>query len=99
MQSDQPQDSASSSGPEAASSAHSTAEIEQWFVTYLAQEMQVSEDEIDVEAPFDQLAIDSAIVISMTGDLEDWLGRTIDPTLVYDYPTIASFSQYLGSKA
>lgn len=90
MQPDQPHD------PATAPPARTAAEIEQWFVTYLAREMQVSEDEIDVEAPFDQLSIDSAVVISMTGDLEDWLGRKVDPTLVYDYPTIQTFSQHLA---
>jgi acyl carrier protein len=31
----------------------------------------------------------------MTGELENWLGYSIDPTLIYDYPTIESFAQHL----
>ena len=71
-------------------------EVEQWFVNYLAQQLDLPADRIDVTVPFDDFALDSATAISMTGDLEDWLGRTVDPTLVYDYPTIADLSEYLA---
>jgi acyl carrier protein len=62
----------------------------------LAKQLEVSPDRIDVTVPFDDFALDSATLIAMTGDLEQWLGRRIDPTLVYDYPTIAQFSDYLA---
>jgi acyl carrier protein len=71
-------------------------EIEQWFVAYLADQLDLPADRIDVTVPFDDFALDSATAIAMTGDLEEWLGRSIDPTLVYDYPTIAEFSDYLA---
>jgi len=28
--------------------------------------------------------------------LEDWLGLTIDPTVVYDYPTIEALAKHLA---
>jgi hypothetical protein len=31
----------------------------------------------------------------MTGELENWLGSPIAPTLIYDYPTIEIFAQHL----
>jgi acyl carrier protein len=34
----------------------------------------------------------------MTGDLEDWVERKIDPTLLYDYPTIEALSQHLAEE-
>jgi len=46
--------------------------------------------------PFDDFALDSATAIGMTGELEDWLGKPVDPTLVYDYPTIEQFSKCLA---
>jgi acyl carrier protein len=71
-------------------------EIEQWFISYLAKQLELSADRIDVTIPFDDFALDSATAIAMTGDLEDWLGRNVDPTLVYDYPTISDLSEYLA---
>ena len=34
----------------------------------------------------------------MTGELEEWLGQSVDPTMVYDYPTIEQFSEYLAEQ-
>jgi acyl carrier protein len=82
--------------PIPASSERSSAEIQDWMVSYLARQLNTVRDEIDVKVPFEQYALDSASAIEMTGDLEEWLGRRVDPMLVYDYPTISDMSQYLG---
>ncbi len=34
----------------------------------------------------------------MTGDLEDWLGCELDPTLLYDYPTIDALAWHLAEE-
>jgi acyl carrier protein len=74
-------------------------EIQQWLIDYLARELERSPDAIDVTVPFDDFAMDSATAIGMTGDLEDWLGRHVDPSLLYDYPTIETFSQCLAEES
>ena len=71
-------------------------EIQEWMVNYLANVLEMSTDKIDVTVPFDDFALDSATAIGMTGELEDWLGKPVDPTLVYDYPTIEQFSKCLA---
>jgi acyl carrier protein len=77
----------------------SAEEIQQWLVDYLANVLQISPDDVDVTIPFDDFAIDSATAIGMTGDLESWLGRTVDPTLIYDYPTVEQFSKCLEEQS
>jgi len=72
--------------------------IQAWIVSYLAEVLEIDPDEIDAEIPFDQYGLDSAVAVGMTGDLEDWLGKKIDPTLLYDYPTIESFSRHLAEE-
>ena len=47
--------------------------------------------------PFDRYGLSSMTAVLMTGEMEDWLGRTLDPTLPYDYPTIETLSQFLAS--
>lgn len=71
-------------------------EIQEWIVDYLSKVLETSADEIDITVPFDDFALDSATAIGMTGELEDWLGKPVDPTLVYDYPTVEQFSQCLA---
>jgi len=71
-------------------------EIQDWLVSYLARLLETPPAEIDVDASFDQFALDSVNAIGMTGDLESWLGVRIDPMVAYDYPTIRTLSEYLA---
>ena len=71
-------------------------EIQKWMVEYLAKVLETPPEKIDVTVPFDDFALDSATAIGMTGDLEDWLGKSVDPTLVFDYPTIEQFAGCLA---
>ncbi len=73
-------------------------EVQDWMVAYLARILETSAAEIDVDAPFEQFALDSVNAIGMTGDLEEWLGVRIEPMTVYDYPTIRSMSRYLAEQ-
>lgn len=75
-----------------------TEKIQAWIVSYLAEVLEINPDEIDTDIPFDHYGLDSAVAVGMTGDLEDWLGQKIDPTLLYDYPTIESFSRHLAEE-
>lgn len=77
----------------------SGTEIKEWLVSYLAKELEITPLEVDVTLPFDCYNMDSAITIGMVGDLESLLGCTLDPTLVYDYPTIELLAQHIGSGA
>ena len=80
-------------------SKRTSEEIQEWLIDYLARVLERSPDEIDVTVPFDDFSLDSATAIGMTGELEDWLGKHVDPTLVYDYPTIEQFSQCLADES
>ena len=74
----------------------SAAAITQWMVEWLATEMAVPATEIDINETFDHFGIDSVRVIGMTGELQEWLDQEVDPTLAYDFPTIASFAAELA---
>jgi acyl carrier protein len=76
------------------------AEIEEWLLRYLAEELTKEgiKTELDVTVPFDRLGLSSATAVSMAGSLEEWLGREVDPTLPYDYPTIRRLSTHLAER-
>ncbi len=76
--------------------ARSATEIQAWIVDYLAKLLEVSPADVDVSIPFDRYGLDSAAAVGLTGELEDWLGHEMDPTLLYDYPTIESLVQHLS---
>lgn len=73
------------------------ADIQAWMVSYLGELLEVDSDQVDVRIPFDRYGLDSSAAVGLTGDLQDWLGYEVDPTLLYDYPTIESISQHLSS--
>lgn len=72
------------------------AEIQAWIVSYLAELLEIDPDEVDATIPFDSYGLDSSAAVGMTGDLEDWLGCKLDPTLLYDYPTIEGLAHHLS---
>jgi acyl carrier protein len=76
--------------------APSAAEIQAWIIAYLAELLEVDAEEVDVSLPFDRYGLDSAVAIGLTGDLEDWLKTRLDPTLLYDYPTVTALSKHLA---
>lgn len=76
----------------------SILEIQDWVVSYVANLLEIDLEEVDTTIPFERYGLDSSAAVGLTGDLEDWLETEIDPTLLYDYPTIESLVEYLGSE-
>src|SRR5580765_3805871 len=72
------------------------AEIRDWLVAHLARVVRRPAQDIEVTARFEQLGLDSATAVGVTLDLEDWLGRPVDPAIFYDYPTIQQLANALA---
>ena len=72
-------------------------EIQAWLVRAIARSLRVDAREIDPQRPLVELGMDSVAAVELSGDLEDWLGKTISPTVVWDYPTISLLAAYLAS--
>lgn len=71
-------------------------EIQNWLVAYMTEMMEVDEDEIDLSVPFDEYGLDSSMAVTLIADLEDWLGRELDRTLIYDYPTLEKLAKQVS---
>lgn len=71
-------------------------EIQEWLVLQLSELLVLEPGDIDVREPLDTYGLASREAVMLSGDLEDWLGRRLSPTLVYEYPTIAALAQHLG---
>ena len=70
--------------------------IQDWIVRYIAKELQVSRDRIPLDEQLTNLGLTSRQAVILTGDLEDYLGRPIDPAVVWDHPTIRTLAEHLG---
>ncbi len=76
----------------------SATEIETWFISYLAELLEIEANEIDVNSSFQSYGLSSAEGVGMIGDLGDWLGESLNPALIYEYPNIATLSAQLDQK-
>ncbi len=75
---------------------HSEEEILQWLVAAVVKETECPPDSIDPDKSVHALGIDSALVISLTFDLETRFGITMDPTALFAQPSLRSFSRHLA---
>lgn len=72
--------------------------IQTWLVRHIANRLNLSPEEIDPQQPFVFYGLDSVQAVSLSGDLEIFLGRRLSPTLIWDYPSIDLLSEYLASE-
>jgi acyl carrier protein len=42
--------------------------------------------------------MDSVYALVLCGDIEDMYGVSVDPTLAWDYPTVAAITQFLSGQ-
>jgi myxalamid-type polyketide synthase MxaB len=47
--------------------------------------------------PFDRYGLDSLAAVTLSGDLEQYLNRSLSPTLVYEHATIEELAAFLAS--
>ncbi|MHC5729129.1 MAG: acyl carrier protein, partial [Nostoc sp.] len=73
------------------------AEIQAWLISYLSELLELDASEIDVQVPFERYGLDSSAAIGLTGDLENFLECEVEPTILYDYPTIEILSEQLAA--
>lgn len=73
----------------------SSAELQAWLITHVAQYLGLPPEEVDIHTPLLDYGLDSIFSISLCGELEDWLHISVEPTLVWEYPTIDRITTFL----
>ena len=69
--------------------------IASWLVQWIARELGLPAEEIETDKSLLNYSLSSVTAMMLVGDLEEWLGLTLPPTLVWDYPSIAAIALYL----
>lgn len=79
-------------------SAASRAEaIQGWLIDKLAEVLEIEPSQIDISQDFEEYGLESAEAINLSGDLEEYLGSRLPPTLLWDYQNIEALAQYLAN--
>jgi len=76
----------------------SEAEIRDRCIQYLARTLDLPDRDIDPDATFAGLGLDSANSVYLIVELEDWLGLELTPELVFEHPTISDLARYLAGR-
>jgi amino acid adenylation domain-containing protein len=76
----------------------STSEIIDWMTTRIAAPLGEDPARIDIRAPFSRFGLGSLQAVRLAGELEEWLARSLSPTLLYEHTTIESLSQHLAGE-
>ncbi|WGV24576.1 type I polyketide synthase [Halotia branconii] len=73
-----------------------TEAIAAWLLTKVSEQLQVPPQTININEPLAQYGLGSLTAVRISGELQEWLGKELPTTLLYDYPSIAALAQYLG---
>jgi acyl-CoA synthetase (AMP-forming)/AMP-acid ligase II/3-oxoacyl-(acyl-carrier-protein) synthase/acyl carrier protein len=71
-------------------------DVEAWLLKRISLRCGIAEAELDPRAPFSTYGLDSRDAIALSGEFEEYIGRPLSPTLLYDYPNIALLAQKLA---
>ena len=78
---------------------HTEKFFENWLITKISQELSINISDIRIDIPLHQLGLDSQAAISISGELELLLNERLNPTVLFEYPTILELAPYLASIA
>lgn len=70
--------------------------ILRWLTTQLASYLEIPATAIDPMVPLAEMGVDSVHAVSLVGDVEAHFDIDVDPTLIFDYPTLSHIADYIG---
>jgi acyl carrier protein len=70
--------------------------IQEWITNWISQHLKVSASSILASQTFAEHGMDSITAVEFAQDLASWLNRPVEPTVVWNYPTIGNLAQYLA---
>jgi acyl carrier protein len=71
--------------------------ILRWLTAQLASYLEVSAAAIDPMRPLAEMGVDSVHAVSLVGDVEAHFDIDVDPTMIFDYPTLSHIAEYIGA--
>lgn len=74
-------------------------EIRDWCIAHIAAMLGRPAGEIDPDARFARLGLDSATMINLIVAAEEWLGIEIEPDTIYEQRTVNALANHLARSA
>jgi myxalamid-type polyketide synthase MxaE and MxaD len=71
-------------------------EAERWLIQRIATRTGLTPVQVHVTTSFLEFGLGSLDAVEIAAELEQWLGRRMSPTVVYNYPCIATLAEWLA---
>jgi acyl carrier protein len=68
-----------------------------WLSTQLASYLEVPAATINPLLPLAEMGVDSVHAISLVGDVEAHFDIDVDPTMIFDYPTLVGIAEFIST--
>jgi acyl carrier protein len=77
----------------------SQEDIIAWCKQFIANTLNIPLTNINPKHEFESFGLDSVVAVSLAVELEEWLGRSVDPSLLFEYPSIEGLAIHLSGRA
>ncbi|HET8662229.1 MAG TPA: acyl carrier protein [Micromonosporaceae bacterium] len=75
------------------------AELQEWLCVHLAIHLGVPGGRIDPAERMSAYGLDSLKAVAMLTEVEQRMGFEIDPSVLWDHPTVAAFTRFLADQS
>lgn len=72
--------------------------VHEWLIERVADYTDRAPHQVDPTVPLAELGLDSVSAVSLCGEIEDRWTLDVDPTLVFDFPTITDIAAHLTTE-
>jgi acyl carrier protein len=76
----------------------SREEIRGWLQERVSRRLGVKPAQVPTGEPTTRLGVDSTEAVVISGELQEWLGRRVAPTALWDHPTIDALAEHLARR-
>ncbi|MCU7925177.1 MAG: KR domain-containing protein [Candidatus Thiodiazotropha sp. (ex Dulcina madagascariensis)] len=71
------------------------AATQEWLIDVFSTELKIAASKLDVETPFQDYGVDSILLTQLLGPVGKLVEGDLDPSILLEYPTLASLSAWL----
>ena len=68
-----------------------------WLTSQLASYLEVPANAVNPMLPLAEMGVDSVHAISLVGDVELHFDIDVDPTMIFDYPTLSGIAEFINA--
>ncbi|MFI5567668.1 acyl carrier protein [Streptomyces sp. NPDC051740] len=69
-----------------------------WLVERVAEHLKMPAADIRSDVPLSDYGLDSVYALSVAAEIEDHLGFAVDPTMMWDNPTVDALLDAIGEE-